>query len=114
MVVMSLAFTILLVLGLVGFVFLIKSYDSGSFMELCAFECGMPSSINSGPIFSVRFFLLCLIFIILDIETITVLFHPLMVMSDGGLGFVFVLIALWVFCGLTLWEWLKGGLDWVL
>lgn len=111
---MGVILAVLVVLGLLGFVFLIKRYERSSYRELRAFECGMPSSIKKGPVFSLRFFLLCLVFIILDVETISVLFHPLIVVCEGSDRFFSVLLVLWVFRWLTIWEWVKGGLDWVL
>ena len=77
------------------------------------FECGF-DPINSARLpFSLRFFLLAIIFLIFDVEV--VLLFPLLVatkisftLSVLGGGFIFLLV---VSAGLF-YEWWEGSLDW--
>lgn len=75
------------------------------------FECGFGGGGTARAPFSLRFFLLCVLFLVFDVEI--VLLFPLVVVSHAGLlagwvvwGFLLVLL------GGLLYEWRAGGLDW--
>ena len=79
------------------------------------FECGFDPKESGRLPFSVRFFLLAVVFLVFDIEV--ALLFPLVLGLKvglnmnaliGGLGFLFILLA-----GL-LHEWRAGALRWVL
>ena len=82
-------------------------------VKLSAYECGNdPVRLPSGERFSVKFYVVAMLFIIFDIETIflfpwAVVFRQLGVF---GLGEMAVFIAL-VFVAYV-YVWRKGGLDW--
>ena len=78
------------------------------------FECGFDPKSSARVPFSVRFFLLAVIFLIFDVEIALLLPAPLVVGSSydfsvvfGVFFFVFILVV-----GLG-HEWNQGSLDWV-
>ena len=82
-------------------------------VKLSAYECGNdPVRLPRGERFSVKFYVVAMLFIIFDIETIFLFPWALTFRSLGlfGLGEMVVFIAL-VFVGYV-YVWKKGGLDW--
>jgi len=82
-------------------------------VKLSAYECGNdPVRLPSGERFSVKFYLVAMLFIIFDIETIFL--FPWAV-SFRSLG-LFGLVEMAVFIGLVfvayVYIWRKGGFDW--
>ena len=82
-------------------------------VKLSAYECGNdPVRLPSGEKFSVKFYVIAMLFIIFDIETIFL--FPWAV-SFRRLG-LFGLIEMAIFIGLVfvayVYVWRKGGLDW--
>jgi NADH-quinone oxidoreductase subunit A len=83
-------------------------------VKLSAYECGNdPVRLPRGEKFSVKFYVVAMLFIIFDVETIFL--FPWAV-SFRQLG-MFGLIEMVVFIGLVfvayIYVWRKGGLDWV-
>ncbi len=81
--------------------------------KLAPYECGIePERLPKGERFSVKFYLVAMLFIIFDIETIF-LFPWAVTFRQLGL---FGLIEMAVFIGLVfvayVYIWKKGGLDW--
>src|SRR5438128_2017213 len=82
-------------------------------VKLSAYECGNdPVRLPSGERFSVKFYLVAMLFIIFDIETIF-LFPWAVTFRKLG---IFGLAEMAVFIGLVfvayVYVWRKGGLDW--
>jgi NADH-quinone oxidoreductase subunit A len=82
-------------------------------VKLSAYECGNdPVRLPRGERFSVKFYVVAMLFIIFDIETIFL--FPWAV-AFRGLG-LFGLVEMTVFIGLVfvayIYVWRKGGLDW--
>ena len=111
----------IVVLGVLAFLFAVASLAVSSVLrphkpnpvKLSAYECGNdPVRLPGGERFSVRFFVVAMLFIIFDIETIFL--FPWAV-SFRQLG-LFGLIEMTVFIGLVfaayVYVWKKGGLDW--
>nr|YP_010693602.1 NADH dehydrogenase subunit 3 [Lynceus grossipedia]WCD23724.1 NADH dehydrogenase subunit 3 [Lynceus grossipedia] len=77
------------------------------------FECGFDPNTSSRLPFSLRFFLMALLFLIFDVETVVIL--PFIILSDISsvsnilTTFIFFLIILNI--GLII-EWKQGALDW--
>ena len=80
--------------------------------KLSAYECGFDAFMDARNKFDVRFYLVCLLFIIFDLE-IAFLFP--WAISLGYLG-VFGFWSMMVFLGVLtvgfVYEWKKGALDW--
>lgn len=106
-----LVFSIILsgIISIASFVLGEKSPDKE---KVSVYECGFDPVHNPGEPFSIRFFLIAILFLVFDLE-ISFLF-PWSVCSnlvnlDGQLIiFVFLVILTW---GLV-YEWIKGGLEW--
>lgn len=95
--------------------FLFRGRYSLSRVKVSPFECGFDPKDSARLPFSVRFFLLAVLFLVFDIEIALVLplvfgvllsFYTNFIIS--GLGFLFILLV-----GL-LHEWREGALRWVL
>uniref|UniRef100_A0AB38ZG05 NADH-ubiquinone oxidoreductase chain 3 n=1 Tax=Lumbriclymenella robusta TaxID=3138170 RepID=A0AB38ZG05_9ANNE len=81
--------------------------------KLTAFECGFDPSGSARTPFSLRFFLLAVIFLVFDIEIVLLMPLPLMMTTGNSLTiivglFLFLLILL---IG-TMHEYNEGSLDW--
>nr|NP_008503.1 NADH dehydrogenase subunit 3 [Ixodes hexagonus]AAD05510.1 NADH dehydrogenase 3 [Ixodes hexagonus] len=81
--------------------------------KLSPFECGFdPFSLSRIP-FSLKFFLISIIFLIFDIEIVIILPLPLLSQNKN----IFFLISIIIINTLILWgliyEWNKGMLEWL-
>jgi NADH-quinone oxidoreductase subunit A len=111
----------IVVLGALALIFAVASLAASALLrphkpnpvKLSAYECGNdPVRLPGGERFSVRFFVVAMLFIIFDIETIFL--FPWAV-SFRRLG-LFGLIEMGIFIALVfaayVYVWKKGGLDW--
>ena len=77
-----------------------------------AYECGMVPQGEAQPRFSVKFYLVAMLFILFDLE-IAFLFPWAVVLREIGLfGFVSMMIFLAILVVGFIYEWKKGALDW--
>src|SRR5438128_144160 len=109
------------ILGALAFVFAVASFTASSFLrpsrptpaKLSPYECGIvPERTPKGERFPVKFYLVAMLFIIFDIETIFLFPWAVTFRKLGlfGLGEMAVFIGL-VFVAYV-YVWRKGGLDW--
>nr|YP_002995765.1 NADH dehydrogenase subunit 3 [Lineus viridis]ACO40323.1 NADH dehydrogenase subunit 3 [Lineus viridis] len=78
------------------------------------FECGFDPSSSARLPFSVRFFLLAVIFLIFDVEIALLLPFPFVaVKSYSVVGVIGVMIFLFILIVGLVHEWREGSLDWV-
>jgi NADH-quinone oxidoreductase subunit A len=81
--------------------------------KLEPYECGVPPEGNARGRYSVRFYMVAILFVIFDVETI---FLFPWAIKYGQLG-VYGLVTMLVFLGILLigyvWLYRKGALDWV-
>lgn len=78
------------------------------------FECGFDPNMSARVPFSMRFFLLAVLFLIFDVEIVLLIPLPLVLVGTSWisalfLGFVFLMILL----GGLFHEWKEGALNWV-
>ena len=76
------------------------------------YECGLPSDVQRGFRFGISFYLIAMLFILFDIETIFL--YPVAVhLKAAG---TFVLIETLIFVALLavafVWVWRRGALEW--
>lgn len=77
-----------------------------------AYECGFDAFSDARSRFDVRFYLVCLLFIIFDLE-IAFLFPWAISLGDIGLfGFWSMMLFLGILTVGFIYEWKKGALDW--
>ena len=111
----------ILLMGVLAVVFAVASLAASALLrphrpnrvKLSAYECGNdPVRLPRGERFSVKFYVVAMLFIIFDIETIF-LFPWAVTFRELGL---FGLIEMAIFIGLVFvayaYVWKKGGLDW--
>nr|WKY96613.1 NADH dehydrogenase subunit 3 [Longicollum sp. (in: thorny-headed worms)] len=85
----------------------------GLYLEgLVPFECGSPSAQGGLRQFSVRFFLLVLVFLLLDLEIVYILLMPSSVISWSMAFGVSVCLTLVLYALATFYEWVEGSLSW--
>jgi NADH-quinone oxidoreductase subunit A len=111
----------IVILAALAFLFAVVSLAASSLLrphrpnpaKLAPYECGIePERLPKGERFSVKFYVVAMLFIIFDIETIF--------LFPWAVGFrqlgVFGLVEMAVFIGLVfvayVYVWQKGGLDW--
>ena len=79
-----------------------------------AYECGLPPITDAHAQFSVKFYLVALLFVLFDIEVVF-LYPWATSLGSPGLG-TFALVQMLIFIGLVflayIYEWRRGGLEW--
>jgi len=95
--------------------------DSTSFgAKLKPYECGIPAEGDARGRYSVRFYIVAILFVIFDVETIF-LFPWAVLFSTHEEGFrlpaIFALVSMFIFLGILIvgyvWLYRKGALEWV-
>nr|AFQ96995.1 NADH dehydrogenase subunit 3 [Habrotrocha constricta] len=84
---------------------------SSKFMSSDGFECGFDSfNVSVFPV-SLRFFIFCIIFLILELELIIMSVTPFIMWASGFIINIVVFLFLVTFS--MMMEWLYGSLSWV-
>jgi len=104
-----LSFTISGLLSTLSFLLGEKNPDKE---KVSVYECGFDPFHNPGEPFSIRFFLIAILFLVFDLE-ITYLF-PWSINSNhiSLYGQVCIYIFLFILIIGLIYEWVKGGLEW--
>nr|QJS34663.1 NADH dehydrogenase subunit 3 [Stichopathes sp. n. NB-2020] len=80
--------------------------------KVSAYECGFDPFGTPGRPFSVRFFLIAILFLIFDLE-ISFLFPWCVIYNQVSLVGFWVMVVFLIILTLGLiYEWIKGGLEW--
>ena len=76
------------------------------------FECGESQIVSPSQRFSVKFYIVAMLFVIFDLEA--VFFYPWAAVLHelGWFGFVTMVVFTIPLAVGLLYEWMKGGLDW--
>jgi len=87
----------------------------GSKTDLTPYECGMTPFESARKRFTVKFYLIAMLFILFDIETAYL--YPWAVTFREFSGFkLFVFVEMAIFIGILfvgfIYVWMRGGLDW--
>ena len=80
--------------------------------KLSAYECGFDAFTDARNKFDVRFYLVCLLFIIFDLEIAFLFPWAISLGEIGVFGFWSMMVFLGVLTVGFIYEWKKGGLDW--
>jgi len=80
--------------------------------KLSAYECGFEPFEDSRMEFDVRFYLVAILFIIFDLEIAFLFPWAISLGKIGILGFVSMMIFLFILTIGFIYEWKKGALDW--
>ena len=92
-----------------NFVFAPKNPDPE---KLSAYECGFEPFEDSRMEFDVRFYLVAILFIIFDLEIAFLFPWAISLGNIGILGFMSMMIFLFILTIGFIYEWKKGALDW--
>ena len=93
----------------VNFIFSPKKPDPE---KLSAYECGFEPFDDSRMEFDVRFYLVAILFIIFDLEIAFLFPWAISLGKIGFLGFISMMIFLFILTVGFIYEWKKGALDW--
>jgi len=80
--------------------------------KLSAYECGFEAFGDSRMEFDVRFYLVAILFIIFDLEIAFLFPWAISLGNIGALGFLSMMIFLFILTIGFVYEWKKGALDW--
>ena len=80
--------------------------------KLSAYECGFDAFSDARNKFDVRFYLVCLLFIIFDLEIAFLFPWAISLGAIGLFGFWSMMVFLGVLTVGFVYEWKKGGLEW--
>ena len=80
--------------------------------KLSAYECGFEAFGDSRMEFDVRFYLVAILFIIFDLEIAFLFPWAISLGKIGFLGFISMMIFLFILTVGFVYEWKKGALDW--
>lgn len=96
---------------------LIRPESKGGPAKFLPYECGVPPEGNARGRYSARFYVVAMLFVIFDVETIflfpwAILYRSWLTQHRGA----FALVSMFVFLGILLigyvWLYKKGALDW--
>lgn len=80
--------------------------------KLSAYECGFDAFTDARTKFDVRFYLVCLLFIIFDLEIAFLFPWAISLGAIGLFGFWSMVVFLGILTVGFVYEWKKGALDW--
>ena len=80
--------------------------------KLSSYECGFEPFNDSRMEFDVRFYLVAILFIIFDLEIAFLFPWAISLGNIGFLGFLSMMIFLFILTVGFVYEWKKGALDW--
>nr|YP_009241145.1 NADH dehydrogenase subunit 3 [Plagiorhynchus transversus]AMK97078.1 NADH dehydrogenase subunit 3 [Plagiorhynchus transversus] len=112
MVIVSGAVILILAGSVVGVSILIMDRNSLMMGAISSYESGFMSSSSELVPISVRFFSVVVVFLLLDLETATILTTPPSLGEIFGVMGLSVGLIVWVYVLLTVYEWGIGALDW--
>jgi len=78
-----------------------------------AYECGVPSSGEARARYPVRFYIIAVLFVVFDVETIFLFPWAVEYRALGLFGFVEMLVFLGILVVGYAYAWRKGALEWV-
>ena len=95
-----------------GTAFLIAVRRTNSEKTSC-YECGFDPFDDARSRFDVRFYLVALLFLIMDLEILFCFPYSIALANIGGLGYWVGIIFILILTVGFVYEWSKGALDWV-
>jgi NADH-quinone oxidoreductase subunit A len=76
------------------------------------YECGVPALASARERFPIKFYLVCMIFILLDVDAAFLYPWALIFRELGVFGFVEMLVFVTLLGGGFVYAWKSGALDW--
>lgn len=87
--------------------------DTPDVTKLEAYECGIKAASNSRGRYTVRFYIIAILFVIFDVETIFLYPWAVRYRQLGWFGVGEVAVFLAILIAGYVWAWKKGALEWV-
>ena len=84
-----------------------------SVTKLEAYECGIKAASDSRGRYTVRFYIIAILFVIFDVETIFLFPWAVRYKMLGWFGIAEVMVFLAILIVGYVWAWTKGALEWV-
>ena len=103
------SFLISIVTSLVSFFLSQRDPDKE---KVSVYECGFDPFHNPGEPFSIRFFLIAILFLVFDLEISYLFPWSLGSFLINYVGQIFLIIFLLILVWGLIFEWVKGGLEW--
>jgi NADH-quinone oxidoreductase subunit A len=82
-------------------------------IKLMPYECGVDPVDNARGRYTVRFYIVAILFVVFDVETIFLFPWAVQYRLLGVFGFVEMMIFLAILVVGFIWIWKKGALEWV-
>jgi NADH-quinone oxidoreductase subunit A len=82
-------------------------------VKLMPYECGIDPYDNSRGRYTVRYYIIAILFVVFDVETIFLFPWAVKFKALGVFGLMEMLIFLAILIVGYIWIWKKGALDWV-
>ena len=87
--------------------------DNPSKSKLMPYECGIDPIDNARGRYTVRYYIIAILFVVFDVETIFLFPWAVKFKALGVFGLVEMLIFLVILIAGYIWMWKKGALEWV-
>ena len=81
--------------------------------KLEAYECGIKAASDSRGRYTVRFYIIAILFVIFDVETIFLFPWAVLYKSLALFGFIEMMVFLAILIVGYVWVWKKGALEWI-
>ena len=82
-------------------------------VKLMPYECGVDPIGDSRQRYTVRFYIVAILFVIFDVETIFLFPWAVQYKALGFFGFIEMMIFLAILIVGYIWIWKKGALEWI-
>jgi NADH-quinone oxidoreductase subunit A len=87
--------------------------DNPNKTKLMPYECGIDPVDNARGRYTVRYYIIAILFVVFDVETIFLFPWAVKFKALGVFGMFEMLIFLVILVAGYVWVWKKGGLEWV-
>ena len=82
-------------------------------VKAAAYECGIEPEDNARQRYTVRFYIIAILFVVFDVETIFLFPWAAQFKHLGAYGFMEMLVFLGILVLGYVWVWKKGALEWI-
>lgn len=106
---LMLSFLISIIISSVSF---LLSQRNPNKEKVSVYECGFDPFHNPGEPFSIRFFLIAILFLVFDLEISYLFPWSLSSFLIDYVGQAFLILFLLILIWGLIYEWMKGGLEW--
>jgi len=81
--------------------------------KLSPYECGIPPLVKAGEHFSIRFYIIAILFLLFDVEGVFLFPWAVAFERIGLYGFVSMMLFILILLVGYIYAWKKGALEWV-